>query len=218
MRSAALTDNTHGVAVWRGHRIAIRDDARSVLLIIEMFADADLTPEAKNALLPSMLFRDPEKALVLVATADDYTDLVGTVLWDVCGLDVTGAHCVEWEEPVIDWAEDAGRIKATLLADYGLSWDDIAERISFADLAALLSECDSESPLGRAVHYRTAEPPKRTEHNGDYCDAWQRARKFYALHRNKQAPEDDMSAQSEAVGDLFAAHKLAAQREARRHG
>ena len=178
MRSPKLTETNewHGGGrlchsyEWRGSSVPVCDSCRNMLLVIELFADESFEPDEKFDILMPMLF--PEPARVLELAGAEIGELLKAVLWQACGLDVSGSG-EEHPQKVFDWDEDAARIKASLMSAYGLRWDDVADGCTFADACALLAmlmEDDSATPFQQAVYYRTAKPPKRTKGNSDYCD------------------------------------------------
>lgn len=217
MRSPSLTRRSRQSGgrlssdyVWRGNVIGVCDSARNALLVIELFGDDELTPDQKLPILVRMLFDDPERALGLAG--DDLDDLLGCVMWDAFGLDVTPGHdhAAEYEEPFFDWGEDAARIRASLLQCYGLSWDDAATSMTYADVCALLGsllESDSETPFQQAVYYRTAKPPKPTKYNRELREAFAARARHFALGKGG----DRIEAQNSAMDDAFAAMKRAAE-------
>lgn len=197
---------------WRGNQVDVFDSARNAILVIELFKDEELEPYHKAQLLVRMLFPDPTATIAMAG--DGLGDLLATIVWDAFGLDITAdhIHASENEPAVFDWDEDAGRIRASLLQCYGLDWDDVSHRLSYADMCALLGamlEADTETPFQQAIAYRTAKPPKRTKHNGELCDAYEARRNHFAL-----GSTDTAKTVNDTTADMFAAMKRAAQRGA----
>ena len=187
----------------------LRDSALNALLVQELFADSSLTPEDKAGLLHRMLFADPDEAAE--RAGDAYWDVVADAMREAFGIDLSGPGV--GEEPCFDWDEDAGRIRASLLQAYGLRWDDVCSRISFAeacDLIAGLMET-GETPLQQAVYYRVAEPPKETKTNREYVRAWRERREHYRL-RGRETDEDAMGRQADAMAAAFASEFACAER------
>ncbi|MFR8008329.1 MAG: Gp15 family bacteriophage protein, partial [Gordonibacter urolithinfaciens] len=186
------------------------DTARNMLLDIELFADKELEPADKFQILLAMLFPEPEKAIE--AAGESLDDLIACVLWDACGLDVTGTK--PHERAVFDWESDAPRIQASFMSAYGITWDQAADGLSFADVCALLGELvedDGQTPFAQAIYYRTAKPPRRTKYNGEQCDAWSARRSHFALKAADASPADAMEEQNNRSRDLFAALKAVAK-------
>lgn len=187
------------------------DSMRNVLLLIEMFADESLDPFDKQQLLFSMLFPASCVEEVVEAAGERIGDLVSSVLWDACGLDVSGER--PHEEQVFDWTGDAARIRASVMSAYGMDWDSFSTTQSFIDGCALLAElmeADNETPFRQAVYYRTGKPPKRTKYNADYVDGWLKARRHFALHASESGSADRMKSENDKAADMFAALKEAA--------
>lgn len=217
MRSPSLTRRSRKVNgrlvsdyTWRGNVIGVRDSARNALLVIELFADEQLAPEQKEPLLVRMLFEDPQQAMGIAGANLD--DLLACIVWDAFGLDITAdhEHASEYEEPVFDWNEDAGRIRASLLQCYGTQWDEASASMTYLDLCSLLGsllESESETPFQQAIYYRTAKPPKPTKYNRELRDAFDARARHYALGQGR----DKIETQNAAMDDMFAAMKRAAK-------
>ena len=219
MRSPSLTRKTkaeNGRLVssyeWGGHRVDVCDSARNGILVIELFRDGELSPEEKAQLLVRMLFPDPDAALA--AAEGRPGEMLAHIVWEAFGLDISedGRHASEHEASVFDFEEDAARIRASLLQCYGIEWDEAAGRLTYAGMCSLLGmllEADTETPFQQAVYYRMAEPPKRTKHNADFCDAFEARRRHFALGK-----ADAAQSANDTTADMFAAMKRAAQKGA----
>ena len=192
------------------------DSALNAMLVGELFADESLSELDKQRLLPEMLFPDPGAALEL-AGRTRFWDMVDSVLWDSMGVDLYGTRgATGHEDPVFDWEEDAGRIRASLLQAYGIDWGRDAGRISYAeflDLVAGLMEA-GETPLQQAIYYRTAKAPRENKHNGEYVRAF-RARAEHFRLRGAASEGDRAGTQDAAMASAFAAEFAAAERAAR---
>ena len=115
---------------YEGAEYDVCDSALNAMLVNELFADTELSEEDKQQLLPAMLFADLPAAIE-TAGRDGFWDMVDAVLWDAMGVDLYGTRgAAGCEEPVFDWGEDAGRIRASLLQAYGLDWDAVAGSMS----------------------------------------------------------------------------------------
>lgn len=100
------------------------------------------------------------------------------------------------------------------MSAYGITWDQAADGLSFADVCALLGELvedDGQTPFAQAIYYRTAKPPRRTKYNGEQCDAWSARRSHFALKAADASPADAMEEQNNRSRDLFAALKAVAK-------
>lgn len=189
------------------------DSALNAMLVNELFADTELSEEDKQRLLPAMLFADPPAAIE-TAGRDGFWDMVDAVLWDAIGVDLYGTRgAAGCEEPVFDWDEDAGRIRASLLQAYGISWDEAAGGMSYAaflDLVAGLME-SGETPLQQAIYYRTAKCPRESKNNREYVEAFRARARHFAL-KGARSEADRAAAANDAMASAFAGEFAAAER------
>lgn len=199
---------------YEGAEIDVCDSALDAVLVAELFADEALDPAEKEALFPAMVLADPDGAIAAVG-AGSFWDMLDSVSWDAFGLDLLGRRAEQVEEPVFDWAEDAGRIRASLLQAYGVSWDEAAPRTSYADMCDLLAGLmeAGETPLQQAVYYRTAEPPRETRYNRDTVEAFRARREHFRLRREPSAA-DAAEAANDAMASAFMGEWAAAERAA----
>ncbi len=204
---------------YEGAGYDVCDSALNAMLVNELFADTELSEEDKQRLLPAMLFADLPAAIE-TAGRDGFWDMVDSVLWDSMGVDLYGTRgAAGAEEPVFDWDEDAGRIRASLLQAYGLDWDAVAGSMSygaFLDLVAGLME-SGETPLQQAIYYRTAKCPKETKNNREYVEAFRARAAHFALHADR-TESGRMDAANGAMASAFAAELAAAERAVRADG
>lgn len=204
---------------YEGAEYDVCDSALNAMLVNELFADTELSEEDKQQLLPAMLFADLPAAIE-TAGRDGFWDMVDAVLWDAIGVDLYGTRGVAGaEEPVFDWDEDAGRIRASLLQAYGLDWDAVAGSISygaFLDLVAGLME-SGETPLQQAIYYRTAKCPRENKNNKEYVEAFRARAAHFALHADR-TEAGRMDAANGAMASAFAAEFAAAERAVRADG
>lgn len=204
---------------YEGAGYDVCDSALNAMLVNELFADTELSEEDKQRLLPAMLFADLPAAIE-TAGRDGFWDMVDSVLWDSMGVDLYGTRgAAGAEEPVFDWDEDAGRIRASLLQAYGLDWDAVAGSMSygaFLDLVAGLME-SGETPLQQAIYYRTAKCPRENKNNKEYVEAFRARAAHFALHADR-TEAGRMDAANGAMASAFAAELAAAQRAVRADG
>lgn len=182
-------------------------------------AEYDVCDSALNAMLVNELFADLPAAIE-TAGRDGFWDMVDAVLWDAMGVDLYGTRgAAGCEEPVFDWDEDAGRIRASLLQAYGLDWDAVAGSMSygaFLDLVAGLME-SGETPLQQAIYYRTAKCPRENKNNKEYVEAFRARAAHFALHADR-TEAGRMDAANGAMADAFAAEFAAAERAVKADG
>lgn len=201
---------------WNGGRVWLRDSARRALLVIELFADESVRPEQKALWLPHMMFADPPAARD--AAGDDPQGMVAALAWEAYGIDIAGDHPQDTGGAAFDWAQDAARIRASLMSAYGLDWDDASRRLSFCDLVGLLAslmETAESTPFAEAVSARLAKPPKPTKWNKEEREALEARKRHFAL---KSGASDPVEAANTEAADSFAAALAAAKRKAARNG
>ncbi len=186
---------------WHGSEIEVCDSARNILSIIELLTGYGDQDDVSLVLVDRLLF-DPPAAYEIAG--DEIHQLIYDAMWDVCGLDVTpdGEHMAgEDGDKWFDWEEDADRIRNSLRAAYGISWDETSDNITFSEATSLitqLAEYGVNTPFQQAVHYRLGKPPSAKVVGSDAVDAWHEARDFYELKGS-----DSISVQNDGIDDLF---------------
>lgn len=191
-----------------GREVRVYDSAQKALVANEVMADESVSGLAKRRILSQILFVDPDGVLSAVSDLDG---LLSKALWEVALIDLDGSHA--GGERVIDWEQDADRIEASLWQTYGMPFEDIRERVSIEQLAALLCALPYETPLGRALYYRTADEPALTDYNREQVEEFRRLRSLYALDVSDDGRGGDaMERMDAATGDAFAAIAGAARR------
>ena len=201
---------------WRGAAVWVRDSAMRALRVIELFADEAVEPEQKALWLPHMMFADPPAARD--AAGDDPQGMVAALAWEAYGIDISGGRPQDAGAAAFDWAQDAARIRASLMSAYGLDWAGASRSLPFCDLCGLLGslmETAESSPFAEAVSARLAKPPKPTKWNREQREAIEARKRHFAL---KTAAADPVRAQNDAAADQFAAALAAAKRKAARNG
>ncbi len=201
---------------WSGAAVWVRDSAMRALRVIELFADESVEPEQKALWLPHMMFADPPAARD--AAGDDPQGMVAALAWEAYGIDIAGDRSQDAGAAAFDWAQDAARIRASLMSAYGLDWDEASRSLSFCDLIGLLAslmETAESSPFAEAVSARLAKPPKPNKWNKEQREAIEARKRHFAL---KTTASDPVRAQNDAAADQFAAALAAAKRKAARNG
>lgn len=196
---------------WEGEHVMVRDDAETALKAIGALTDGDDTPEGRFERFTGLVFPDLRGAYCACDfDPAGFARMCDAVAWDVLGLDLSGQRACE--EPVWDLEEDADRIRASFRQAYGLDWDEARGRISFAEFVALVGGCPYETPMGRAVYYRTPSTrPKRTKHNRKEVEEWERLHRAYALHRGQSPRQTHKGQDDTAMRAAFAALKRTAR-------
>lgn len=160
---------------WEDKRIRVRDDALTCLKIIELFGDEDVTPEFKAKVVMQLVFVD---YVAVSSKINDVFGLLKAVLKEICKIDLESS-----EEPkkVIDWEKDAEYIRTSLWQTYGVSFEELREKVSFIELGEMIGMCPFETPIGQAIYYRTAKAPARTKYNEEEVKRFQERKRFWSL-------------------------------------
>lgn len=201
----ALEDG--GTAVpyrWRGEDVLVRDDAATVLSLIEALGDDSLDDAGKQRRCLPLVFADWGEAWI----ACDFdrralAELVQDAVWDVHGIDLRGDR--RHDEPLWDPVEDAAAIRASLRAEYGIDWDAERARISFGEFVALVGGLSTSTPLGRAIYYRnpkTRPKPMRKNANRREIEEWERLHAALALKGRAGGRKGGDGAMSDAFAAL----------------
>lgn len=164
--------------------VRVIDGFETGLLVSDLFGDDLFDQTEKQAVLLQMIFPEPE--CFVDGFAGQLAEALSDILWKAFGLDVAGDK--PHEKQIIDWEQDADRIKATVLMAYGLDWEDARVRITYRDMCALIGQAPHETPMGQALYYRTAKRPKATKYNREEISNYEKAKKHYAI---REEPIDD---------------------------
>lgn len=185
-----------------GQRVAVCDDARTALRIADAIRE-EYPSALKLEIVGRLLFPHYEA----MCSERDFVETLAAALWETAGLDILGRHDGEGGPRVFDWEQDAGIIRASLLQAYGLTLEQLADAVSYRELAQLMGSVPHDTPLGQALYYRTAKPPKPTKTNREERREFDKRKRFWAL-RDAEEPQAAAS-RGEQLNDranaLFAA-------------
>lgn len=171
---------------WHGKEVLVRDDADTGLQVIALLNE-DIDPQEKFAQLLTSLFIDIQQ----LENIEDLAGLLSLVCWETIGLDIRGDYADEIsKEKVLDWEDDAEYIEASLLAAYGLSWEVARYEFGYRQICSMLGLIDRDTPMGQALYYRTADPPRPNKYNEEEVRNWRKAHDFWALKSKKDAYQD----------------------------
>lgn len=185
-----------------GRRVRVFDSLGDFLLIRDALQDELLDDEERFQVLLAMLYADPQG--VCDALGGEVAHFVSETLWEAFGIDLEGVHESD-DVRVVDWDEDRDYITATTRSAYGMGFEDFAQ-LPYRECCALVGLAPHETPMGQAVYYRTAKPPKPTKYNAEERKHFREARKFWALGRRRtRARGEDMEAKQSAADASFAA-------------
>ena len=197
---------------WGDGEVLVRDDALTVLRLISALGDESADGQERGERVVLSLFADWADAY----TACDYDPaefarLVESAVWDVCGIDLRGDK--PHEEPLWDPDEDAAIIRTSFRMAYGLDWDRVRGEISFSEFVALVGGCGTDTPLGRAIHYRnpkTRPKPAKKNANKKEIEEWDRLHRALALGKSRSSRGAEEGSDA-AMSDAFAALNRAAR-------
>lgn len=183
----------YGVYEVLGRKVRVLDSLRNGVLAEEVIRDPLFEPEERAAIVCGIVLPDPE------GFAEEFGSEAGEAVLGV--LEAAFGFSEDSGDRVLDFAEDAARIRATARAAYGLSPEELSE-MPFSEAVELIAMAPRDTPVGQALYYRTAEPPKRTKSNGEQVDAWLEAREHYRIKGDWG--EEDANAAATAMFDRLA--------------
>lgn len=196
--------------LYGGEEVLVFADARTSLKVIDLFSDSELYEELKAEILLQLLFPDPVETVKRLGNR--FKPFLSELLWELCGLDVDGTHCSEASgERVIDFERDSELISASVMAAYGRSIDELSSECTLRELTVLIGLAPHETPIGQAIYYRTAKPPKATKYNKEEVARFKRLREHYRIKSQVRAG-DSMQKQSNAAFDAFKSLSISARR------
>jgi nicotinate-nucleotide adenylyltransferase len=193
---------------WNGEEVLVRDDALTIIRVIEVLTDEGKSDDQRRDEFLALFFVDWADAWCACDyDAAEFVRMRDAAVWDMCGLDLTGDR--PHETPLWDLEEDAARIRTSFRQAYGIEWDEVRGRISFAEFVALVGGCPQDTPLGAAIHYRNpATKPKPTKYNRQEVEAWNAAHKAFELGKGRSS-HGSKEGSDAAMRDVFAALKRA---------
>lgn len=180
----------------------VYDDADTALRVIDLFQDEELPIAVKSNILPKMLFVNPDAVLENI---EDLAAFLDALLWETCGLDITNSRDHEASKRVIDWKADEAYISASLFAAYGRTYEELKRELPFSELCTVIGLVPHDTPMGQALYYRTAKPPKATKYNEEERRYFRERQRFFAL----KTPEskDHYAAMNASANSAFSALK-----------
>lgn len=193
----------YSIYEYEGREIRVFDSAITGLRLIKLFEREDIDPLNKEWAVLQILFPNPEGVQKEI---EDLNGLISMLCWEICGLDLTGAHEIESKgEKAFDWDSDSQLIKTSLYQAYGVSWEVLTEEVTYRDLTSMMGFIPFETPLGQAIHYRIGEPPEPTEHNQEQIKTWNERAEFWRIKgENEDTEYDRIEAMNNEMNDLFA--------------
>lgn len=160
-----------------GRRVRVSDSYRNALKIARLAADPLFSDTEKLAVMMRICLPDPER--FSEAFGDSSVEAFKEVLWQAFRFDVDGTRSRP-EKQLIDPDQDAARIRVTMRQAYGYGRE--FEELPYRDVCEMIGMSPHETPMGQALYYRTARPPKSNKYNREQVEAFRKARRFYRLH------------------------------------
>ena len=183
--------------LYGGEEVLVFADARTSLKVIDLFNDGELYEELKAEILLRLLFPDPAGTVKRLGAG--FKPFLSEHSGDAGG------------ERVIDFKHDSELISASVMAAYGRSFDELASQCTLRELTVLLGLAPYETPIGQAVYYRTAKPPKATKYNKEEVARFKRLQEHYRI-KDQVRVGDSMQRQSQAAFDAFKSLSISAKR------
>lgn len=175
------------------------DDIATALDVMDAM-QKDTPVKERLAIAIDMVFPHPDQIV-----GDGVNDFIFGVFWEAFGIDLAGTHAPECAgTKTIDWVQDAERIRVSLLSQYGLSMQALKEHCSFGDVCSLIGMADRDTPIGRAIYYRTAKEPRRQKGNEEAIREFRRMRDIYAIKEDDQK-HDPYEQMNNAANSAFVA-------------
>ncbi|HIS39958.1 MAG TPA: hypothetical protein IAC12_03835 [Candidatus Aphodovivens avistercoris] len=169
-------------------------DAVAALRLLEITGE-EAAPADKTWVAWRVVFVDAESA------SKDGPGLLARAAWELYGIDLDGSHASECGgKRVIDWEADAQRIAASVRQVYGVTWEQFARETAFRDACAMIGMLPRDTPMGTAIHYRTAKAPRFNGKNGEQVAAFKRAQRAFAI----DGGGDPAKASNDAMADFAA--------------
>ena len=188
-----------------GRAVRVRDSLADFLLVCRILEDEGVSDADRFTLLMYELYANPQG--VCDATGDEVLAFLAETLWECFGIDTDGSHYTDGKR-VIDWDEDHDYVLATARAAYGMGFEEFS-LLPYKECCTLIGLAPDETPMGRAIHYRTCDPPKETKYNKEQVKAFKRAKKAWALKGRKQARPEGNAQQQKAAAQFAALSALA---------
>lgn len=205
----SLTQRYDDVIKWYGVSIELNLSFDNVLLLFKMLKDKELSHFRKLDTAIAMLVVDKE--LLIEVPPQRRLELLKDILREKLDFDLDRPKDSDDENdlvvPVYDWEEDAELIYASFLMDYQIDLFEQQGILTWYKFLALFKNLRDNTPLGKAIHYRTCKVPKKTEHNEEERRHVRKMKEKYALkcaqpiidELERRAYEQQMKARKEAI-------------------
>lgn len=145
------------------------------------------------------LFSDVEKLVgvfyILVPEHKKYEEILDTK--DIANIvktafEIVSKDNIDYEaEEVMNFNEDAERIYSSFLKDYNINLIEEQGKLSWKEFITLLSNLSEDTPLMKAVYFRTVELPTGRE-NAEKRKYLAQMKKTFELESTKQKRQESM--------------------------
>lgn len=191
-----------------GIDVRVDDSLANFQLVCEALDDDLLEDGERFDVLLYLLYADPQG--VCDALGDHVLGFLLDTLWEAFGIDLKGEHETD-DRRLLDWEQDHDRIVVTCRAAYGMGYDEF-EDLPYKECCLLMGLAPHETPMGQAIHYRVAKPPKATKYNREQVEDFRKAQKFYRLEKHRPTTGRDATREAnDAASASFRAMAAAAQ-------
>lgn len=149
----------------------------TILRVLELIGD-ELFDEAERILLGlDLIVLNPEE----LGQMDIYklSELFISILKDECGIDLRTPS--SGKPPVWDIYEDAERIYASFLKDYGIDLFEQQGIMHYRKFIALLLNLHEETAFKKVIGYRVMDVPKPDKYNTEYRKHILEMKRLYKL-------------------------------------
>jgi hypothetical protein len=163
-----LTTRRDDVIKWHGVDIELNLAFDNVLLLFDLFDNKDVSPYMKYDIAIEMLVVN--HAILKQLNGDRIFELIKDILKEKLNIDLDKKAPELSEEdandpfkipiPTYDFTEDAEYIYASFLIDYNMDLFEQQGKLSWYKFLALFKNLSDETPMGKALHYRSCEMPK----------------------------------------------------------
>ncbi|WP_374964624.1 Gp15 family bacteriophage protein [Lysinibacillus sp. RS5] len=188
-----LTTRRDDVIRWHGVDIDLNLAFDNVLLLFELFGDKSVSPYMKYDIAIEMLVIN--HAILKQLNGERIFELIKDILREKLNIDLDKKAPEPSEEdandpfnvpiPTYDFTEDAEYIYASFLMDYNMDLFEQQGKLSWYKFIALFNNLSDETPMGKALHYRTCSVPKSDKHNADEIKRIRSMKEKYMLKSAK---------------------------------
>lgn len=189
-----LTERQTGVAVsvaYQDLTITVDTSFDTVLRCMEAAQDPYFGPIDRLVLTYYLLV--PEHAKY--EQRFDLTDIAAVIALAYQAINGDVVSDEETEE-IVDFTYDAERIYASFMKDYGLDLIKAQGKLSWAHFMVLFNGLSDDTPIMKAIHYRTCHVPKGSEYAEE-------RKRIIKLKRHYELPSHKKAREAATVAALY---------------